>query len=171
MTDWRAGQSCAWRCANYVCHSALTFCPILNEGGQRNMELPWVIYDTETRAAALWNHPPLIGDHFSSPQIWYYFKWVGIKVHCVRTEQFSARLIKIQIFIGAWLIVTNRVLCNGYICCHGNYGFSQWSFKTWKKKLSWAVEGLFITTWESKWGKERNRNVVVLNGSQVFQNE
>lgn len=49
------------RHTNNVCHNCPLSIPSSNERSQRNMGLPWVIYDAETQEPSLWNHLCLIG--------------------------------------------------------------------------------------------------------------
>lgn len=50
--------------ANNVCHNCPLSIPSSNERSQRNMGLPWVIYDAETQEPSLWNHLCWLGCSF-----------------------------------------------------------------------------------------------------------
>lgn len=85
---------------NNVCHNCRLSIPSSNERSQRNMELPWVIYDAETQEPSLWNHLCRLGV-LSPCGIWYDF---DIKVARVKYEQLTQIQLKYR-FLSAscWL--------------------------------------------------------------------
>lgn len=77
-----------------------------------------ILTTTEPETPGVMKSSRLIGDWDSSSS--WTRVWHSAMLEVVR---FSARLIKIQICIYAWLIVRGRMFGNGYIGCLRHYGF------------------------------------------------